>query len=100
MIIRVFRARVQPGMGATHERMVRDLSIPLVESQQGFITCYTGRPVGSNSDEYVMVSLWKDIDSLRVFAGENWEEGVIPKPERPNLKEIHVHHYEAFGKDG
>ena len=37
MIIRVFRARVQPGMANAFERMVRELSILLVEDQKGLL---------------------------------------------------------------
>src|SRR5579859_1652742 len=100
VILRVFRARARPGMGATHERMMRELSMPLVEAQRGLIAFYVGRPVGSNADEYTMVSLWEDIEALRAFAGGDWEQAVIPEPERPNLQEVHVHHYEVFGTGG
>lgn len=100
MIIRVFRARTRPGMGETHERLVRELSMPLVGAQPGLIAFYVGRPVGGNTDEYSMVSLWEDIAALRAFAGDDWEQAVIPEPERPNLQEVHVHHYEVFGTGG
>jgi heme-degrading monooxygenase HmoA len=100
VIIRVFRARARAEMGATHERMMRELSMPLVEAQRGLIAFYVGRPVGSNADEYTMVSLWEDIEALRTFAGDDWEQAVIPEPERPNLQEVHVHHYEAIGTGG
>jgi heme-degrading monooxygenase HmoA len=100
MLIRVFRARVKPGMGATQERMVRELSMPLMERQPGLIAFYAGRPMGSNQDEFTMVSLWQGLDALRAFAGDDFEQAVIPEPELANLVEVHVHHYEAFGTGG
>lgn len=100
MIIRVFRARVRPGMGEAHERLMRELSMPLVEAQRGLVALYVGRPVGSNADEYTMVSLWEDIAALRAFAGDDWEQAVIPEPQRPYLQEVYVSHYEAYGVGG
>jgi heme-degrading monooxygenase HmoA len=97
MIIRVFRARVQSGMANAFERMVQELSIPLVEAQKGLLARYSGKPVGSNADEFVMVSVWEDLASLQAFVGENWEEAIIPEEERPVLLETTVHHYESFG---
>jgi heme-degrading monooxygenase HmoA len=87
-------------MGETHERLMQELSMPLVEAQQGLIAFYVGRPVGSNADEYTMVSLWEDIAALRAFAGDDWEQAVIPEPHRSTLQEVHVHHYEAYGTGG
>jgi heme-degrading monooxygenase HmoA len=98
MIIRIFRARMQPGMNAEFERMVLELSIPLVEAQKGLIARYSGKPMGSNSDEFVMVSLWEDLAALKAFVGQNWEEAVIPEEERPVILETYVHHYESFGE--
>ena len=65
MIIRVFHARARSGMGEAHERLMRELSMPLVEAQRGLIAFYAGRPVGGNTDEYTMVSLWEVIAALR-----------------------------------
>lgn len=58
MIVRVFRARVQPGMQAEFERLVNEVLIPLVEAHNGLIMRYAGKPVGGNPDEFVMVSVW------------------------------------------
>lgn len=97
MIIHVFRARVQPGKRDDFERMVVDVSTPLVEAQKGLVARYSGRPTGSNTDEFVMVSVWKDLESLRAFAGQDWGKAVIPEEEHPVLRETFVHHYESIG---
>lgn len=100
MIIRVFRAYVRPGMGETHEHLMREVSMPLVEAQRGLVAFYVGRPIGSSVHEYTMVSLWEDLDALRAFAGDDWEQAVIPEPQRLSLQEVHVHHYEVYGTGG
>jgi heme-degrading monooxygenase HmoA len=96
MIIRVFRARVRPGKQQQFELKVRELSIPLVRSQKGLIAFFSGRPMESSPDEFVMVTAWKDLEALRAFAGDDWNVSVIPDPERPLLEDSFVHHYEAI----
>ena len=97
MIIRVFRARIRAGHVAEHEALMREVSIPLMERQAGLLACYTGRPAGSNTDEYVMVSLWRDIASIQTFVGDDWEQPVIPdEREVAIIAETSVDHYEAF----
>ena len=97
MIVRDFRALVRPGMGDEFERMVREISIPLVDRREGLVARYSGRPVGGNADEFVMVSVWESIDALKAFAGDDWEAAVIPEEERSVLARTEVHHYEVFG---
>ncbi len=96
MIVRVFRARVRSGKEAEFESMVRSLSIPLVRKQTGLVAFYSGRPTGASTDEFVMVSIWRDLASLKAFAGPEWESAVIPEDERPLLRQTFVHHYEVI----
>jgi heme-degrading monooxygenase HmoA len=96
MVIRVFRAHVQPGRQADFEAMARRLSVPLVRKQQGLLGFYAGRPLGHSKDEFVMVTLWDSVESIRAFVGPDWEQAVVPEEERPVLVESFVHHYEAY----
>jgi hypothetical protein len=96
MIIRVFRARTHPGKQADFETKVKELSIPLVQSQKGLLAFFSGRPMESSPDEFVMVTVWKDLESLKAFAGIEWNVSVIPEPERPLLQSSAVHHYEII----
>jgi len=96
MIIRVFRAKVRPGKQEEFERLVRDQSIPLVTRQKGLIAFYSARPFGSNSNEFVGVSVWKDISDVKAFAGSDWEKSVIPADELPLLETTSTNHYELF----
>jgi hypothetical protein len=96
MIIRVFRARTHPGKQADFETKVKELSIPLVQSQTGLLAFFSGRPMESSPDEFVMVTVWRDLESLKAFAGIDWNVSVIPEPERPLLQASSVHHYETI----
>lgn len=99
MIIRVFRARVRPGKEREFERLVKEQSIPMVRKQKGVLAEYAGRPVGSNSNEFTFVSVWKDLSDIKTFVGEDWEKSVIPPDELPLIEEAFIHHYEVFHRD-
>ena len=41
-----------------------------------------------------MVMVWRDLDALKGFTGENWQAAVIHSDEVDLLKETHVYHYD------
>jgi heme-degrading monooxygenase HmoA len=96
MVIRVFRAHVQPGRQADFEAMARRLSLPLVQKQKGLLGFHAGRPLGHAKDEFVIVTLWDSVESVKAFVGPDWEQAVVPEEERPVLVDTFVHHYEAY----
>jgi heme-degrading monooxygenase HmoA len=96
MVIRVFRAHVQPGRQADFEAMARRLSLPLVQKQKGLLGFHAGRPLGHARDEFVIVTLWDSVESVKAFVGPDWEQAVVPEEERPVLVDTFVHHYEAY----
>ena len=97
MIIRIFRAKVRPGKQAQFERMVEQLSIPLVQAQKGMIAFYPGQLVGPHAHEFVLITIWKDMDSLKAFTGKKWLTAILPEEDLPVLEEIEVNGYEVFG---
>lgn len=96
MIVRVFRAKTHPGKEAEFEQKVRELSIPLVKRQSGMVMYFAGNPLDSDSQEFVMVTLWNSTADLKCFAGEDWRQAVIPEEELSLLSETTVHHYDVF----
>ncbi len=97
MIIRVFRGQVQPGMQDEFERLLRDRAIPDFRSRPGMRGIYVGNPTDLAPDEFMVTTMWEDLDSLKAFAGERWFEAKILPEERRLLKRTFVHHYRAEG---
>jgi heme-degrading monooxygenase HmoA len=98
MIIRVFRARPQPGTAGEVARLAEETSIPFVDSQPGLVARYTGRGVGATGEELVMVTVWEDLDALKNMTGAEWEQAVIPDERlEPLIAESFLHHYESIG---
>jgi heme-degrading monooxygenase HmoA len=96
MIIRVFRPTIHPGKEAEFESFLRETAIPLVSQQSGVIAQHVGKPRDSSSTEFVYVTVWEDVESIRAFAGERWQEAVIAPEEKDLLKETWIGHYEVM----
>jgi Antibiotic biosynthesis monooxygenase. len=94
VIIRVFRPRIHAGKEAEFESFLRDVAIPLVSHQSGLVAQHVGRPRDGSSTEFVYVTVWQDIESIRAFAGERWQEAVISPDEEDLLQDTWIGHYE------
>src|SRR5215208_3505418 len=96
MIIRVFRPTIHPGKEQEFEAFLADTAMPLVSRQAGLVAQHVGKPRDPSSSEYLYVTVWEDVESIRSFAGERWQEAVIAPNEEHLLKETWIGHYEAM----
>ena len=96
MIIRVFRPTIHPGKESDFESFLRDTAEPLVARQPGLVSQHAGRSRDPSSTEYVYVTIWEDVESIRAFAGERWQEAVIAPGEEDLLKSTRIEHYDAL----
>jgi heme-degrading monooxygenase HmoA len=74
VIIRVFRPTIHSGKEREFEAFLRDTAVPLVSRQAGLVAQHVGRPRDPSSTEYVYVTVWEDVESIRAFAGERQHE--------------------------
>jgi heme-degrading monooxygenase HmoA len=96
MIIRVFRPTIHPGKESDFESFLRETAIPLVSQQSGLLAQHVGKPRDPSSTEYLYVTVWENVESIRAFAGEQWEEAVITPEEEHLLKDTWIGHYKAI----
>jgi heme-degrading monooxygenase HmoA len=96
VVIRVFRPTIHPGKEAEFESFLRETAVPLVSRQSGIVAQHIGRPRDPSSTEYLFVTVWEDVESIRAFAGERWQEAVIAPEEEHLLKNTWIGHYEAM----
>ena len=94
MIIRVFRARLKPGKRPTFERLCNVVSLPLMRGQPGMLAASITQPAPRREGEFALVSVWRDLESLKAFAGESWQAAVILPSEADLLEEAWVEHYD------
>jgi quinol monooxygenase YgiN len=94
MIVRVFRAVVHDGKQGEFKEFFLNEARPYVEKQNGLVSLFIGLPDDSSPNEFLMFMHWKDLASIKGFAGEDWNQAVILDEERHLLKEVFLHHYE------
>jgi heme-degrading monooxygenase HmoA len=99
MIIRVFRPTIHPGKESEFESFLAEVAIPLVSRQSGLVAQHVGKPRDPSSTDYLYVTVWEDVDSIRAFAGERWQEAVITPEEEHLLKETWIGHYDVIETD-
>lgn len=97
MIIRVFHARVRQGKQAEFKRIVELLSIPQVQSRNGMVAFYPGQPVGPDSNEFVLVTVWRDQTARKNLPPLDWVKKIIPEEALPLVEAWDLNGYEAFG---
>jgi heme-degrading monooxygenase HmoA len=93
MIIRVFRGVVRPGKRDEFLRVLEEQGIPHFRSHPGMLGVHVGMPTPASPDEFLVTTMWEDLDALRTFAGERWYEAKILPGERDLLKSAYIHHY-------
>lgn len=98
MILRVFRATAKPGKSEEFRGMLERLSVPMVKAAEGMLGYYVGEPVDPAIPEFTVTTMWQDLDSVKAFAGKNWNRSVIPPDEIPLIAKSSIHHYEVFAK--
>jgi heme-degrading monooxygenase HmoA len=96
MIIRVFTPTIHPGKTTEFEGFLRDTATPLMARQPGLLSQHAGRSRASASTEYVYVTVWEDVESIRAFAGERWQDAVIAPEEEHLLKATRIEHYDVL----
>src|SRR5579859_4714954 len=96
MIIRVFRAQPKRGQSVDFESKARALSVPLVKKQPGLVAYFPGKPLDDENGDFVMITVWDSIESLKAFAGDDFNAAVIPAEEIPLLESTSVQHYTVY----
>ena len=93
MIIRFIRATTHDGKSGEFRSLFLETILPLIRSQEGLVSASVGLPHDDSPNEFSMLIVWRDMDAVRAFAGEDWDRAVVLPREAHLLKETYVHHY-------
>ena len=97
MIVRIFRVRVLPGRLSDWKNKVEGISIPWLRQQEGLIAFYPGKPIDPQDREFWMISIWKDVESIKKVAGPEWQQPILLEDEADLVETVEIHHFEIFG---
>jgi len=98
VIIRVFRPTIYPGKESEFESFLRETSARVTASRAGGTAC--GQVPWPVFWWVAYVTVWQDVESIRAFAGERWQDAVIPPDEEHLLKDTWIAHYEVLPMSG
>ena len=98
MILRVFRAVIREGRVDDFKLLVKEQSIPWLTASDGMLGYFPGEPFGGNEREFAMVTLWRDLDSIKAFCGDNWNDPVVTEDEEPLVEAMYAEHYQSFDR--
>ena len=97
MIMRVFQVSAQPGREAEFGAFFHDTAIPLMKRTPGLVSLIPGAPREESPGEFCMVMIWKDLESLKAFVGDDYESAHIHPDEAALVRARTIRHYEPVG---
>jgi heme-degrading monooxygenase HmoA len=100
MIARIWQGRTRPGMGEPYSEYLEKTGLKEYRATEGFRGVLVLRREIEKESEYVLVTLWDNMDAVRRFAGAEPERAVYyPEDHRyfPDQELTpYVRHYEVL----
>jgi quinol monooxygenase YgiN len=94
MILRVFHVTTHPGKEAEFGKFFHETAIPLMKRTAGLVSVMPGAPRPDSPGEFCMVMVWKDLESLKAFVGEDYQSPHIDPAEAELVRSRTIKHYE------
>jgi heme-degrading monooxygenase HmoA len=100
MIVRLWHGRVPTSKAQAYREFVNARAIPDYQSVEGNISVHILERQEGDVTHFATLTFWKDIDSIKAFAGENVETAKYYPEDQDFLLEFEptVLHYEVVGQ--
>ena len=79
--MRIFQVSTHPGKEKEFGEFFHKTAIPLMKRTEGLVSVLPGAARPESPTEFSFVMIWKDLDALRAFVGENYENPHIDSAE-------------------
>ena len=101
MVARIWQGRTRPGMGKPYYSYLQQTGLKEYRGTEGFENALVlTREIGEET-EYVLITLWDNMEAVKRFAGPQPERAVYyPEDDRyfPASERLpYVRHYEVLG---
>jgi heme-degrading monooxygenase HmoA len=98
MIIREWRGRASASKAEAYPRHFREQVVPELRRVAGFIGAYLSRRKLDDRVEFLVLTRWQSMESIRAFAGTNFGRAVVEPGAVAALTEFDhaVQHYEVI----
>ena len=97
MISRQWRGLAKAASAEAYVEHLRSETFPAIQTIPGFVSASILRRVVPRGIEFLVVTRWASIESIREFAGADSEAAVVPQKARAMMIEYDhtVRHYEV-----
>lgn len=99
-ILRIWHGYTTPENADAYESLLRSEIFPHIQNRNiaGFNGIKLLRRNINNETEFITIMQFDNINAVKDFAGENYEEAVVPEPARKVLKHFDAtsQHYEVL----
>lgn len=96
MLLRIFKIEIVPEFKNEFEEKFKVIALGLVDGKEGLLAAEIGKSVDESDNEYIMISIWKDLKALKEFTGDSWKEAVIPEEMQKYTASFTLKHYQEF----
>ncbi|SMX40165.1 antibiotic biosynthesis monooxygenase family protein [Maliponia aquimaris] len=94
MIMRIFQVSVRPGKEAEFARFFHEIAIPLIRETDGVVQVLPGAARPDSPGDFSLVMVWRDLDSLKAFVGDDYTSAHIAPEEEDLVAHRLIRHYD------
>lgn len=94
MIMRIFQVTVRPGKEAEFSEFFHETAIPLMKNTEGIVEVLPGAPRSETPREFSFVMVWRSLDALKAFVGEDYNSPHIDPAEAELVESRAIKHYD------
>ena len=94
MIMRIFQVTIRPGKEAEFSRFFHETAIPLMKGTDGVVDVYPRAARPESPREFAFVMVWRDLDALKGFVGEDYTTPHIDPAEDALVEARLIRHYD------
>ena len=94
MIMRIFQVTTHPCKEAEFARFFHDTAIPLMRATDGIVEVLPGAPRADHPRDFAFVMVWRDLDALKGFVGEDYTTPHIDPAEDALVEARLIRHYD------
>ena len=101
MIVRSWSARARPAQAPAYAEHLRSRVLPALQALEGYEGALLLQRPDGDEVELVVLTLWRSLDAIRAFAGDDLEAAVVADEAAAVLErfEERVRHYEVVARD-
>lgn len=99
-ILRIFEATAKPGKAAALKTKFANTSVSVVDGKPGNLGFFFGESLASGEGDMMFISIWEDLDAVKVNFGDDWEQSYLPAGYSELIESCSVRHVEFNGRLG